>query len=140
MPSTDQINSTLRAAVDRIIPQDQYMGAWEAGVGQFIERILQTDLHDAATGFFEGLAGLNAEAIAWANKPFASLDSSQQDAILTAVQNGQIKTKWTTPPQEFFTLLVNLTAEGFYGDPANGGNRDMVSWNMIGYEPRGQTP
>jgi hypothetical protein len=27
--------------------------------------------------------------------------------------------------------------EGFYGDPGNGGNRNAVSWHMIGFEVRG---
>jgi hypothetical protein len=32
--------------------------------------------------------------------------------------------------------MVDLAAEGFYADPANGGNRDAASWRMIGYDPR----
>ena len=33
-----------------------------------------------------------------------------------------------------FARLVELAHEGFYADPGNGGNRDAVSWRMIGYE------
>ncbi len=33
-------------------------------------------------------------------------------------------------------MLVRLTAEGYYGDPGNGGNREAASWQMIGYDPR----
>ncbi len=140
MEWTSSTRETLRAAVDRIIPSDEFSGAWDAGIGEFIQQILRTDLHDAAVGFLEGLAGLDAEAMATADKSFASLSPSQQDAILTAVQSGQVRTRWETPPREFFTLLMNLTADGFYGDPANGGNRGMVSWKMVGYQPKGQTP
>ena len=32
--------------------------------------------------------------------------------------------------------LVELTAEGVYADPDNGGNRDAAAWAMIGYEHR----
>jgi hypothetical protein len=31
---------------------------------------------------------------------------------------------------------VELAHEGYYADPGNGGNRDAVSWRMIGYDPR----
>jgi gluconate 2-dehydrogenase gamma chain len=34
-------------------------------------------------------------------------------------------------------MLVNHTMEGFYSDPGNGGNRDAVSWKMIGFEVTG---
>jgi hypothetical protein len=140
MEWTDQTRSTLRAAIDRIIPPDEFSGAWDAGVGQYIEQILRTDLRDSATAFGDGLAALDAEALALNGRAFASLDESHQDVILQAVERGDVPAPWPTPPKEFFALLVNLTAEGFYGDPANGGNRQMISWKMIGYEPRGQTP
>ena len=34
---------------------------------------------------------------------------------------------------DWFRQLVELTAEGFWADPGNGGNRDARSWAMIGY-------
>ena len=35
-------------------------------------------------------------------------------------------------PQLFFDLLLTHTRQGFYGDPRHGGNRDLVSWKMVG--------
>ena len=32
----------------------------------------------------------------------------------------------------FFDLLVAHTMQGFYGDPRHGGNRERVSWKMLG--------
>ena len=44
-------------------------------------------------------------------------------------------TAWDVAPRFFFDLLVRTTtAEGFYSDPEQGGNRNAVSWNMIGFE------
>ncbi len=34
---------------------------------------------------------------------------------------------------DFLRLVIALTAQGFYGDPADGGNPDAVSWRMTGY-------
>ena len=37
------------------------------------------------------------------------------------------------PSEEFFALLLSMTVEGFFSDPAYGGNHDMVAWRMIGF-------
>jgi len=33
----------------------------------------------------------------------------------------------------FFKSLLKHTLQGFFADPAYGGNRDMVGWKLIGY-------
>jgi gluconate 2-dehydrogenase gamma chain len=35
--------------------------------------------------------------------------------------------------RQFFELILQNTMEGFFADPLYGGNRDMVSWKMIGF-------
>jgi gluconate 2-dehydrogenase gamma chain len=35
--------------------------------------------------------------------------------------------------QAFFTLLLSWTMAGFFCDPVQGGNRDMVGWKLIGF-------
>jgi gluconate 2-dehydrogenase gamma chain len=35
--------------------------------------------------------------------------------------------------QAFFTLLLSWTMAGFFCDPVQGGNRDMVGWMLIGF-------
>ena len=32
----------------------------------------------------------------------------------------------------FFQLILDPHQQGFYGDPRHGGNREMVSWKMLG--------
>lgn len=83
-----------------------------------------------------GLAALDAEAMAAEGSLFSALPASQQDRLLSGVERGDVQTTWPIPPQEFFATLARLTAEGYYGDPSNGGNRGAVSWHMIGYDPR----
>jgi gluconate 2-dehydrogenase gamma chain len=34
----------------------------------------------------------------------------------------------------FFELVRSHTLEGYYGSPRHGGNRDAVSWRMLGLD------
>jgi gluconate 2-dehydrogenase gamma chain len=34
--------------------------------------------------------------------------------------------------RDFFALILSHTMQGFYGDPRHGGNRERVSWKMLG--------
>ncbi len=126
----------LHSAIDRIIPPDDFPGAWDAGAGDYILRQLDGELRHLALTISEGLASLDREAQSFFDRPFASLTLSEQDHILKQVEDGEVRTVWITPPDEFFILLVRLTNEGYYGDMSNGGNRDEVSWRMIGYQTR----
>ncbi len=131
---TETQQQTLHALVDRLIPPDDYTGAWEAGVGDYIARQLEGDLQPLTQAYREGLDALNAEASAQFGHAFAALDPALQDALLQCVETGDVKTRWPLPPREFFTLLVHHAAEGYYADPGNGGNRGELSWKMIGFE------
>src|SRR5690348_6775118 len=118
-------SETLRAVVDCLIPPDDFPGAYEAGVCDYLERLLQTDLADRAEFFREGIDAIEAEALARFDQSFAKLSASEQVATLVAIES--LKPR-------FFEMLVNTTAEGYYSEPAQGGNRDAVSWRMTGFE------
>lgn len=125
--------ATLRAALDRIIPPDDFPSAWDAGVGNYIERQLAGDLRDLAPAMAAGLRALDAEARLTEHVPFAALATVRQDAVLERIERGDVQATWSTPPSAFFARLVKLAAEGYYGDPGNGGNRDEAAWRMVGY-------
>jgi predicted TIM-barrel enzyme len=127
-------SETFRAVVDCLIPADDFPGAYEAGAGDYLERLLQTDLADHAEFFRAGIDAIEAEALARFDKPFAKLNSSEQIAMLTAIEAGAVKTSWPIPPSRFFEMLVNTTAESYYSEPQQGGNRDGISWRMTGFE------
>jgi gluconate 2-dehydrogenase gamma chain len=128
--------ATIAAAVERIIPSDDGLpGALEAGTVGFV-------LDEAAGRGEAGLKALAARAAvldqaASAADParpgvtFAALTTEQQDAVLLELEaEGSPALGW----------LVETTMEGFYGDPRHGGNRDAVSWEMIGFPgPTGGT-
>ena len=37
------------------------------------------------------------------------------------------------PSNVFFQALLAITIEGYFCDPVYGGNKDMVSWKLIGF-------
>ena len=127
-------SETLRAVVDCLIPPDDFPGAYDAGVCDYLERIFQTDLAAQSEFFLAGIDGIDAEALARFNTPFAALSPDQKVSTLAAIESGDLKTSWSISPTEFFEMLVNTTAEGYYSDPQQGGNRGSISWVMTGFE------
>ena len=91
----------------------------------YLERQFAGDCAASAPAIFDGVASLEQTARDRLGKAFANLNAAHQDALLTEVEH-----------QPFFRELVTLTSEGFYADPGNGGNKDEVSWKMIGFLPR----
>jgi hypothetical protein len=84
----------------------------------------------------QGLAALDAEAQARFHRRFHELGAPQQDAILTTVQNGDVREPaWRhLPPKSFFTKRVlHDIVSCYYAHP--------TSWNEIGFggpaSPRG---
>ena len=125
---------TLRAVVDCLIPADDFPGAYEAGACDYLQKLFETDLRDEGEFFTTGLDGIELEARARFGEPFARLTRAQQNITLEAIQQGNVLTSWQISPQRFFEMLVCTTAEGFYSDPQQGGNRGAISWTMTGFE------
>ncbi len=115
---------TLRAAVDRIIPADDYPSGWEAGVGDFLIGLMAREPQFLPV-YQAGLDAVEAEAHVGGGGPFADMGASEQDALLARLEAAH----WS-----FFRLLVRQAMEGFYADPGNGGNKGGVAWDMIGYK------
>jgi len=134
MRMTEQQRQTLRAAVDRIIPLDDYPSAWEAGVGDYLAHQFEGDLLPLLDDYCAGLTALEAESINSFQQSFALISDEQRDTLLKHVEAGQVHTTWQVTPSVFFNLLVRTTAEGFYSNPEQGGNRNCISWVMTGFE------
>ena len=135
---TDLQQQTLHAVVDRIIPPDDFPGAWDAGVGDYLARQFAGDLAPQLELYCAGLDAIEAESLTRFQSSFASLPVSEQDAMLAQIQAGEIVTSSPTALARFFELLINTTAEGYYSEPEQGGNRNAISWVMTGFDERGQ--
>jgi hypothetical protein len=130
------LQTTLQAVAQRIIPADDYPGAWEAGVGLYLERQFQGDLSDSVAIYEDGLTALNSEAEMLFGHAFAALSEAQQDALLAKVEVGEVQTSWNVSPARFFFMVTQHVAEGYYGPPEHGGNSQGSSWAMLGFEER----
>jgi gluconate 2-dehydrogenase gamma chain len=142
----------VEAAVARLIPKDETgPGALEAGVPNYIDKQLA-----GAWGAGERLyragpwrpgsasqgyqlpytpAELFRNAIRAINEKqarFAELSAQEQDGYLDSLQKSK-DDLGGVPANVFFDSLLAVTIEGFFSDPAYGGNRDMVAWKMIGF-------
>jgi gluconate 2-dehydrogenase gamma chain len=122
--------------MDRVVPADTDQGAWEAGCGDFLIRLLEDDLADRDL-YRKGLDSLDNEANQVFHTSFDRLTSEEQDDLLTSVEVGSVSTRWAVLPGLFFRTLVKNTMEGYYGSPGNGGNREALAWKMIGFEVTG---
>ncbi|HZY69137.1 MAG TPA: gluconate 2-dehydrogenase subunit 3 family protein, partial [Devosia sp.] len=108
----------LRAVIDRIYPADADPSATGFGADGYILPMLEGDAKAIRELIRYGLAEL-------ARAEFLQLSPAEQDRLL----EGEAEERW-------FKCLVELTAEGVYADPGNGGNRDAAAWLMIGYDHR----
>ena len=123
--------ATVGAIAEQLVPADDYPGAKEAGVVQFIDSKLAgpygkfyVDRYDA------GLATVDKVSHKIAGGDFASLGSEQQVNVLRALEAG---IEGDPSAQEFFRLIAEHTFEGYYGDPEHGANRNGESWKMLGF-------
>jgi gluconate 2-dehydrogenase gamma chain len=148
----------VEAAVDRLIPADDWAGAKEAGVLYYIDRQLAAAYGVGARMYLKGPwvpdapaeqgyqlryspAELYRIGIAesrsyvrgeFGDKELWELAPEQIDRVLSALESGDASLPSIRSPVFFETLLAN-TVEGYFADPVYGGNRDMVSWRMIGF-------
>ncbi len=79
-----------------------------------------------------GLAELAKYCQATFSKRFSELDGSQRDEVLKGLESGEIGFEGIES-SAFFAQVLKNTMEGFFADPIYGGNRDMVSWRMLGF-------
>jgi gluconate 2-dehydrogenase gamma chain len=51
---------------------------------------------------------------------------------MTEVDTGKAELV-NVPAGAWFNVFLNLTMEGYFGDPMYGGNKDKAVWKMIGF-------
>lgn len=122
---TVQEARTVDALCAQIIPEDQDPGATTAGVVHFLDRQLSGFYKPLQKTYRAGIAAIDRKSIEWAGKKFADLSSGSQVDLLKRIEKDP-------DLQPFFSLLIEHSMQGFYGDPRHGGNRDRVSWKMLG--------
>ncbi len=123
----------LDAIVARLIPSDELgPGAVEAGATHYIDRALGGALSSSRSAYQAGLAALDRYARSSRGAPFPQLSPTDQDSVLIDVETGAA-TGFTGSSAAFFSLVLNHTHQGTFGDPYYGGNANFVGWDLIKY-------
>jgi gluconate 2-dehydrogenase gamma chain len=122
---TEEQARTLAAICDRIVPADDFPSATQAGVLTYIDKQLARHYRRHRDAYRDGLAQANAMSRKRFGKDLAALTAPQQLEAVSAIEREDRK---------FFDLVRNHTLEGYYGSPRHGGNRDAVSWRMLGLD------
>ena len=108
---------TLRAAVDTVVPEDEWPAGWDGGVAVLLERD-----GDAVLGWAEPLLARVAGRL---GSSFGRLDVGARSAALANL---------ATEDPAAFGALLRVSYEGYYGSH-NG--FEPRSWEMIGFRPLG---
>ncbi len=145
------------AAVDAMIPADELSPSGsDCGVAVYIDRALASAWGGGAKLYRAGpyikgkpeqgyqlpltpaefIAAGIAAANEWSRKTygkdFDQLDAGNRVEALKAMEEGKAEFD-NFNARAFFTRLHALAMEGFFSDPIYGGNRNMVSWRMLGF-------
>ena len=125
---------TLAALCDQIIPPDQDPDAAWAGVVNYIDRQLCGPLEHLRSSYRQGIAAVDKSSRTLYGSDFVVLTADRQIELLSLMEQGRAPAEaWKQiSSAEFFELLLDQTMQGFYGDPRHGGNREGVSWKMLG--------
>ena len=147
----------LDAAVERLIPTDELgPGGKDADVTYYIDRQLTsvwgTHGRNYRSGpwldgtpeqgfqsrltpqeiYRAGIREINQYCRAKYDKYFENLTAADQEAVLRALEQGDIDLP-SLSSKLFFDLLWRNTEEGYFADPMYGGNRDKVGWKLLGF-------
>jgi len=147
----------LSAAYDTIVPADQLSpsgtdcglvtyidrqlaGAWGNGArmyrnGPFLPTKPEYGYQLSLTPrefFAAGIKAANAWTTKTYGKEFDRLAPQDRVAALTAMEQGKAEFAGFDSKQ-FFEAVLQSAMEGFFADPMYGGNRNKVSWRMVGY-------
>jgi hypothetical protein len=129
-PFTPARRAAIAAACERVLP-----GAVAAGVPLFFDSWLVREpfVDLVLAGFEVGADELDSLAQQGHGAVFSELPPEHQDAILGRFQRAELK-RPKFSGRGFFEQLVNLTLEGYLGDPRYGGNGEGVGWELSSRE------
>ena len=117
--------ATLAAICNQIIPADDFPSASQAGVLTYIDLQLTGPYRRHQKTYREGLKQAKELSRSRFGVGLAQASAQQQFQIVSALEKDN---------KAFFELVRAHTMQGFYGTPRHGGNRDAVSWHMLGLD------
>ncbi|UCF35590.1 MAG: gluconate 2-dehydrogenase subunit 3 family protein [Acidobacteriota bacterium] len=133
---SDTEKKLLGDICEQLIPTDEFPGARELNVVEFIDRMLTEAHPDWIVVYRSGLKSTELCSQELHGKRFSELEWDQQTQFLTKMQRGDLPwLLWNgLECGEFFGMVLSHTMHGYYSHPKWGGNRDKLAWKMIGYD------
>jgi gluconate 2-dehydrogenase gamma chain len=146
----------IEAACERLIPEDELgAGALTAGVPNYLdkqlggawgagERLYRSgpwqfgtpsqgyQLPYTPAELFRACLRAISQQLEAGKMSFHEMSADAQDAYLKSLESGGVDLDGV-PSMTFFDILLRMTVEGFFADPAYGGNKDMAAWRLIGF-------
>ena len=134
---TAQEADLLDLITARLIPTDALgPGAREAKVVRYIDRALGGALGGSRDAYRSGLAAFDRYCRMSRGKPFVELTTIDQDSVLIDVETGAATGSgagFAGSSAQFFTMVLNHTRQGMFGDPYYGGNASFIGWDLLAY-------
>ena len=126
----------VEAIVEQIIPSDDWPGGRESGVANFLDVQLIGPYRRFQQDYRKGLAGLENTCAEKFHRTFEDLSWEIQTTVLQEMETGTLEGEvWRNRFSEnFFELLRSHCLQGYYGSPRHGGNKNYVSFKMIGLD------
>lgn len=138
---------TVEAITERIIPAGDVGGASEAGVVYYIDRALAGFSTKLQRVYRLGLRALDG----WCDREFSAhfvdLSPKAQDSVVRAllgpeqgdaagIGDGAADRADSADSgllERLFAVIREHAIEGYFGDPAYGGNRNAVGWRLVSF-------
>lgn len=136
------------AITEQIIPTDKWLGAKDAGVTNFIDKQLVNHYIRYQEKYRKALATMEASCVEINGKMFGELSWNEQTKFLEKMERGELSSvkkddkkgsqengSWSNgEDKSFFLLIKDHAMQGFYGSPRHGGNKNFVSYKMMGLD------
>jgi gluconate 2-dehydrogenase gamma chain len=134
---TPEEASCVIALCEQIIPEDEHGGgATEAGVIHYIDRQLVAVFDYDQVIYQRGIDALESTCLELYSKRYEQLPQEVQLSMAEQMEKGELAGEdWEgVGQQRFFRLVTAHTMQGFYGAPRHGGNRNYMSYRMMGLD------
>jgi gluconate 2-dehydrogenase gamma chain len=126
----------VEAIAEQIIPTDEWPGGRDAGVAVFIDKQLVGPYKRFQEDYRKGLEALQNTCEKKFHNKFEKLPWDSQTAVLRDMEAGKLEgDAWKNGfSKKYFELLRSHCMQGYYGSPRHGGNKNYISYKMIGID------
>jgi gluconate 2-dehydrogenase gamma chain len=126
----------IDAIAEQIIPSDDWPGGHESGVTNYIDKQLTGPFTRFQSNYRKGIAALTLTCNSRFQKKFEEIEWNEQTFLLEEMEAGKMKEpEWGNGfDREFFRMVRDHSMQAYYGSPVHGGNKNKMSYKMIGLD------